>query len=280
MAATPTPPPTTFPAGPPVAPEPPGRGPVRRLAGRLLLVAALVAAAVGGVLLVERATEPRSPSARPQRFVVPALDVDPGAAVPQARPAPTSPDLRAWADMVAARTDIPARALVAYVNAELTTRARTPGCNLTWATLAGVGRVESHHGQYRGTRVGEDGRLSRPIIGIPLDGSPGVRAISDTDGGRLDGDTRWDRAVGAMQFLPTTWSRWSARANGDGTSPDPQNLDDAALTAARYLCASGGDLATGRGWWKAVLTYNESTKYGRDVFSGADAYARKAAELG
>ncbi|MCA1656054.1 MAG: lytic murein transglycosylase, partial [Pseudonocardiaceae bacterium] len=53
--------------------------------------------------------------------------------------------------------------------------------------------------------------------------------------------------------------------------------DDAALTAARYLCASGGDLASAAGWWQAVLTYNESVAYGRDVFSGADAYARAAA---
>jgi membrane-bound lytic murein transglycosylase B len=80
-----------------------------------------------------------------------------------------------------------------------------------------------------------------------------------------------------MQFLPSTWARWATRASADGQPPDPQNVDDAALTAARYLCASGGNLSTGKGWWKAVLAYNESVAYARDVFSAADAYARSAA---
>jgi membrane-bound lytic murein transglycosylase B len=82
-----------------------------------------------------------------------------------------------------------------------------------------------------------------------------------------------------MQFLPRTWLRWGVRANGDGKAPDPQNIDDAALTAARYLCASGGNLSTARGWWRAVLTYNRSVPYGQKVFSGADAYAKAAAKL-
>ncbi len=33
-------------------------------------------------------------------------------------------------------------------------------------------------------------------------------------------------------------------------------MDDAALAAARYLCASGADLATGTGWSTAVFSYN------------------------
>ena len=33
------------------------------------------------------------------------------------------------------------------------------------------------------------------------------------------------------------------------------------------------DLSTPDGWWKAVLTYNQSVAYGQDVFSGSDAYA-------
>ena len=128
------------------------------------------------------------------------------------------------------KTEIPVRSLVAYAEAELSLRVTDPACNITWATLAGVGRVESHHGSYGGSRVGEDGTLTPPIVGIPLDGSPGVLAIPDTDGGRLDGDAQWDRAVGAMQFLPATWARWGVRAGGDGAAPDPQNIDDAALS--------------------------------------------------
>ncbi|MCT2583044.1 lytic murein transglycosylase [Actinophytocola sp. S1-96] len=237
---------------------------------------------------MNRSDEPERQGSPPP-FPIPELDVPPRSAVPAvaaiapggARDAtrPTAEAVRSWASALAERTQIPARSLVAYAEAELTIRDTEPGCGLSWSTLAGVGRVESHHGRYGGSDIGADGRLTPPIIGIPLDGSPGVKAIPDTDGGRLDGDAEWDRAVGAMQFLPTTWSRWGARASGDGRSPDPQNIDDAALSAARYLCASGGDLSTAQGWWRAVLTYNESVAYGQNVFSGADAYAKAAREL-
>ncbi|MGW5055588.1 lytic transglycosylase domain-containing protein [Actinokineospora sp. NPDC004072] len=255
--------------------DPPRPPRVRRPLRRLALAVVLLVVAGAGIFVVEWADRPRASG-----FVVTPLDVDPGAAAPQGRPAPVEPDLSGWAARLAAETDMPARTIVAYVNAESRIRGTMPGCNLTWTTLAGIGRVESHHGQYNGTRVNPDGRLSKPIIGIPLDGSPGVLAVVDTDRGVLDGDLRWDRAVGPMQFLPETWARWALRATDDGAPADPQNVDDASLTAARYLCASGGDLATGAGWWKAVLTYNASERYARDVYSGADAYARKAAEIG
>jgi membrane-bound lytic murein transglycosylase B len=243
------------------------------------LIVTLIAGVIGVLVVfdVTRGPRPR-PAPAPDRFVVPALDVAPGAGVPFQTSGPTPP-ADDWTVRLSDKTDIPTRTLRAYAVAEDEMAARAPGCGLTWATLAGVGRIESHHGSIGGTRIGSDGQLSRPIIGVPLDGSPGVRAIRDTDGGRLDGDSRWDRAVGAMQFLPTTWTRWAVRASGDGKPPDPQNIDDAALSAARYLCASGGNLTTGRGWWKAVLTYNESVAYGRNVFSAADAYARAAATL-
>ncbi len=45
----------------------------------------------------------------------------------------------------------------------------------------------------------------------------------------------YDRAVGPMQFLPGTWGRWGSDGDRDGVS-DPQDVDDAALAAARYLC--------------------------------------------
>lgn len=250
--------------------------PRRRLGGLILLVAALVA---GVVVVVVGTRRDDGEFAAPPEFVVPELDVAPGTAVPTAAAVASNTDsVAAWAERLSKKIQVPARALVAYAQAELVTTQTTPACRITWTTLAGVGRVESQHGLHAGTRIGADGMLTPPIIGIALDGSPGVRAMPDTDGGRLDGDTQWDRAVGAMQFLPTTWARWGVRASGDGAPPDPQNMDDAALTAARYLCHLGGDLATAEGWWKAVFAYNRSTAYGRDVFSGADAYARAAAK--
>jgi membrane-bound lytic murein transglycosylase B len=239
----------------------------------ILLVAVLVA---GVVVIVIGTNRPEESTA----FVVPDLDVAPGTAVPTTHAAESdSAGVTAWAERLAVKTEIPARSLVAYAQAEIAVRQTNPDCKISWATLAGVGRVESHHGRYNGTRIGADGVLTPPIIGVALDGSPGVQAVPDTEGGRLDGDTQWDRAVGPMQFLPATWARWGARASGDGTAPDPQNMDDAALSAASYLCARGGDLSSAEGWWKAVFAYNRSVSYGRNVFSGADAYAKAAATL-
>jgi len=83
----------------------------------------------------------------------------------------------------------------------------------------------------------------------------------------------WDHAVGPFQFIPSTWLRWKADGNGDGVA-DPQNIDDAALAAGRYLCAGGKDLATGSGWWQAILSYNNSVAYVQNVFTAADGYAR------
>ncbi len=151
-------------------------------------------------------------------------------------------------------------------------RGSDPGCHVSWTTLAGIGRVESNHGQFAGAVLGEDGRPSKPVIGVPLDGSAGVRSIPDTDGGTLDGNPQLDHAVGPMQFIPGTWRKWASDGNLDGRA-DPQQIDDAALSAARYLCAGGRDLATAAGWWAAVFSYNNSVPYGQKVFGLADGYA-------
>jgi membrane-bound lytic murein transglycosylase B len=268
---------------------PPVQNPARRprngnIFGRIVLVLLLivvVAAAAWGLGALNR--KDAAPLGPPP-FLVPIQEVEPGAAAPGSAAAPgntatteTNP-LAEWATRVASKTDIPTRALHAYAAADLTMQREAPACRISWATLAGIGRVESRHGSINGTRLQENGLPSRPIIGVPLNGSAGVRAIHDTDGGRLDGDQTWDRAVGPMQFIPGTWNRWAKRASADGQPPDPQNIDDAALTAARYLCAGGArDLGTGQGWWSAVMAYNNSVEYGQNVFSGADAYARASA---
>ncbi|MFT7839593.1 lytic murein transglycosylase [Saccharothrix sp. BKS2] len=269
-------------------PRPPARGRIGNLVGRLALVALLLAFVAGGAWALATFNRSASRNAADPPFPVPFQEVEPGAGVPgsggdvptsgEPRVSPgvteTSEPLRQWAAALSEKIDVPARALRAYAVADLAMRTQDPACRISWATLAGIGRIESHHGTIGGLRLGEDGRPSSPIVGIPLDGSPGIRAIADSDGGVLDGDTRWDRAVGPMQFIPTTWARYAVRANGDGAAPDPQNIDDAALAAARYLCSGGRDLGTGAGWWDAVLDYNNSTEYGQEVFSGADAYAR------
>ncbi|GAA0215934.1 hypothetical protein GCM10010492_12190 [Saccharothrix mutabilis subsp. mutabilis] len=262
------------------------RGRAGNLVGRLALVVLLLVFVAGGAWALSVFNRPEVHDLADPPFPVPFQEVEPGSAAPgvaggvppQAAPSQqqtaSAEPLTAWAVAVSEKTDIPARALRAYAVADLIMQSSQPACRVSWATLAGIGRVESIHGTIHGARLGEDGRPSKPIIGIPLDGRPGVKAINDSDGGTLDGDTTWDRAVGPMQFIPTTWAKYAVRANGDGNPPDPQNIDDAALAAARYLCSGGRDLATGQGWWSAVLAYNQSVEYGQKVFSGADAYAR------
>ncbi len=77
--------------------------------------------------------------------------------------------------------------------------ATCPG--LPWGVLAGIGQVETNHGQ--NTAVSSAG------------------------------------AMGPMQFLPSTWAIYGVDGNGDGKA-DILNQVDAVYTAARYLCASGG----------------------------------------
>ncbi|GAA1247536.1 hypothetical protein GCM10009609_08870 [Pseudonocardia aurantiaca] len=202
-------------------------------------------------------------------------DVGRDTPVPQPAPLAVGTDLVTWAGEVSERSGVPARAVQAYGAAELAQRAATPDCRLSWVTLAGIGRVESDHARFGGAALDADGVALPPIVGIPLDGSAGVREIRDSDGGRLDGDPVYDRAVGPMQFLPTTWARYGADGNGDGVN-DPQQIDDAARAAARYLCDGGRDTASGQGWWDGVLTYNRSVEYAQLVWAAADRYTTAA----
>jgi hypothetical protein len=161
---------------------------------------------------------------------------------------------------------IPGTALIAYESA-----AKAVTCGLHWSVLAAIGRVESNHGRFGGTSVLGDGTVQPEIRGIQLDGRAGVATILDTDGGRLDGDVEYDRAIGPMQFIPSTWVRYAADGNGDGTA-DPHNIYDAALVAARYLCADGADLRVPEQLSAAVFRYNRSQTYVDMVLMLADQY--------
>lgn len=176
----------------------------------------------------------------------------------------------AWVARIAAATGIPDRALQAYAAAQLATTAENPACGLGWNTLAAIGSIESDHGRHGGAVLGADGVSLPAIRGAALDGN-GVAAIADTDGGAWDGDAVWDRAVGPLQFIPDTWQRWGADGNGDGVA-DPNQIDDAALAAARYLCASG-PVTDPVQWRAAVFSYNHLDVYVDDVAHVASRYA-------
>ncbi len=74
-----------------------------------------------------------------------------------------------------------------------------------------------------------------------------------------------------MQFLPSTWKAYAADGNGDGKS-DPQNIFDAALTTARYLCDDNLDLRNPASLTTAILRYNNSMEYVNNVLGFARSY--------
>ncbi|MFI9253885.1 lytic transglycosylase domain-containing protein [Streptomyces sp. NPDC053069] len=156
---------------------------------------------------------------------------------------------------------LPATVYAAYRRAEAELARTAPGCGLRWQLLAAIGQVES--GQARGGRVTPDGTTVTPVLGPRLTGGA-FAVVTDTDGGAYDGDPVYDRAVGPMQFIPSTWGRWGADGNGDGHA-DPDNVYDAALAAGRYLCADGRDLSDPADLDRAILGYNHSEAYLRTV---------------
>ena len=96
-----------------------------------------------------------------------------------------------------------------------------------------------------GNTLDDEGLATPGIYGIALNGKNNTQAISDTDAGQYDADARWDRAVGPMQFIPSTWSVVGVDGDNDGKR-NPQDIDDAALASAVYLCSGKDDLATER----------------------------------
>ena len=165
---------------------------------------------------------------------------------------------------------IPLTVLAAYHHAADALVSADPHCGLPWWVLAGIGRIESGHAA--GGHVDGNGTTIGRIVGPRLDGStPGTGIVRDTDHGALDGDPLFDRAVGPMQFLPSTWASVAPDGNGDGRM-DPNNIFDATLGAARYLCGGGVSLATDGGLTAAIMRYNHSEAYVAEVLSWGRAY--------
>ncbi|MGC4855799.1 lytic murein transglycosylase [Micromonospora sp. DT4] len=277
----------------------------------VFLLALVTATAAAGALLVPatiRGSEPVAvdASAAPTVAVPPALPLDPrptgplpsgavptGAVPTGALPTgafptggmPTGPAvgptvggrpsdaLAGWAQQVGAQAGIPPAAMQAYGYAELVLAQTNRSCALSWTTLAAIGQIESGHGSANGARLGPDGKALPQIIGLPLDGTGGRMRIIDTDHGSLDNDSTYDRAIGPMQFIPTTWQEIGADADRDGVK-DPHDLDDAALAAGNYLCKGGRNLSIPGDWWNAILSYNDVRRYAQAVYTTADRYGR------
>lgn len=182
----------------------------------------------------------------------------PDAAVPVSTPmSSTAPVIDTvsidWVNRTAARTGIPAVALRAYASAQL---AAPSGCHLNWATLAGIGWIESGHGSHGGSTLLADGETTGAITGPPLVGDLG-------------------KAMGPMQFIGSTWNMWASDGDGNGTA-DINNINDAAYTAARYLCAGDRDLSNASAWAAAIYSYNHAQWYVDEVYKAATTYAARA----
>jgi hypothetical protein len=132
-----------------------------------------------------------------------------------------------------ARASIPADYLAWYISAAQTCQ------GLSWPVLAGIGKVESDHGQ---------------------SDLPGVHAGANAAG-----------AEGPMQFLPATFGEFAVDA--DPAQPvSPYDPADAIHTAARMLCADGARGGSPTGIDRAIFAYNHADWYVTEVLSWAARY--------
>jgi cell wall-associated NlpC family hydrolase len=233
-------------------------------AGRALLALSLVAVlATGGWFVVqqqrvagktgEQAGASGAPLANASR--VPEV-LRAAAPIKATAPGSTGPQLSRWAKQMAKRMDIPARALAGYALAELKIRKDIPGCHLSWVTLAGIGATGSNHGRDDGNRLLAGGELSSPLETLPLRGPDGKTVDSRS-------------AIGPMQLPVGLWDEWRRSENG---KPNPQDIDDAALTTGTALCADGRDTGTGEGWWSAIKSVRDSDLFLQRVLANANVY--------
>jgi Transglycosylase SLT domain len=204
---------------------------------------------------------PKQPIAQPANVPVPGVvghGVDPGE-----QPTQVVSGL--------SRNGIPTAALKAYSRAQQVLAQVDPGCHLPWTLVAAIGRVESNHGRFGGNALNSQGVAVPGIYGPRLDGVNTAK-ITDTDAGAFDDDGAFDRAVGPMQFIPGTWRAMGVDGDGDGVR-NPQDIDDAAMSTAVYLCSGKTDLSNASDLNAAVLRYNHSQQYVDLVVSIAKAYA-------
>ena len=129
---------------------------------------------------------------------------------------------------------IPPDYLLLYIEAAAT----CPG--LDWTVLAGIGKVETDHGQSR---------------------LPGVTSGANSAG-----------AEGPMQFEPDTFAQYDQPIPPGGATPaSPYDPTDAIYAAARMLCANGA--RNGADLHAAIYAYNHSASYVDAVLAAAQSYA-------
>jgi membrane-bound lytic murein transglycosylase B len=261
----------------------PAAGPAKALSRRskaltivpVALLSGLWTASLVGTQATAAGTHDHHGSTLPDGTKVPTKAIEAPASVPVPGViAPGVPDGTADSVVSGASTNgIPAPALAAYQRAAQVINTADKSCNIPWELIAAIGRVESDHGQYAGNSLTAKGIAVPGIYGPELNGRNGTQAIPDTDGGLVDHDKQWDRAVGPMQFIPSTWSVVKVDADGDGQR-NPQDINDASLATAVYLCSGTENLSSRSGQEKAVYRYNHSQQYVDLVLRLMEAYSQ------
>ena len=168
-------------------------------------------------------------------------------------------------------TDIPLVALDAYIKGAQIAALQTPDCGIPWWALAGIGKTESHHGSSGGAEVRADGSLTKPILGIPLDGR--ARPLGDR---RRRTATPPDRAAGPdavhHRHLDALGGGRERRRPHRGAEHVRRRRRGRRLPVRRRADAADDDLRRG------YFSYNHSPAYVEAVLTRAHDY-RDAIEL-
>jgi hypothetical protein len=112
---------------------------------------------------------------------------------------------------------------------------------LSWAILAGIGKVECDHGRDPDPSCTQEGAVNSAGAGGP------------------------------MQFIASTWARFGVDAEGRG-APDRWNPPDAIFAAANLLRASGAP----ENYSRAIFAYNHASWYVAEVEAWASKYSAAA----
>ena len=176
-----------------------------------------------------------------------------------------------WSHKRSGPYDIPETALRAYAYAAWAV-AKQKNCNLGWPTLAALGESLSNHGRANDSQLGDDGTTTVPLRGLNLFDPAHPQEVADTDAGLFDGDPTKDIPIGPLQIMPSRWEQFNAAVEPDA-KPNPDNINDASLTLAGFLC-SVGDPSTPDGWANGVQQINANPEFVKHVHAIAKKYSR------
>ena len=125
----------------------------------------------------------------------------------------------------------------------------------------------------RRQRLDDEGVAAPGIYGIAAQRhATAPRRSRDTDAGQYDDDAKYDRAVGPMQFIPSTWSVVGVDADGDAQAQPAGRRRRRARHRRLPLLRQRRPLARTPGQRAAVYRYNHSQSYVDLVLSIMDAY--------